>query len=131
MPPQWIGQAAVQINQQLAQEVRIEQGDDPQMNLNALDEVILDETADPLAREVCRLRRQMVQQWQQGLQMQQMQMQAAQQQQMQAANAAAGAASGASAAVATPGDTGGGEADMAAATSQVPALTAEASQPGS
>lgn len=128
LPAQWVDQAALQLNQQIAAEVRIEQGDDPQANINALDELILDETTDPLVRAVCRLRREMNVQWQQALQQQQMQVQAQAQQQMQAANAAAGAAGGASPAVATPGDGSGQEAEAAAG--EVPALTAEATSPG-
>lgn len=131
MRAEWVDQAAYVINTQLTTEIRIEEGDDPQSNINALDELILDETTDPLVRAVCRLRRGMLVQWQAALQQHQQQLQAAQQQQMQAANAAAGAAGGAAPAVATTADQfGGGTESQMAGAGEVSALTQEASTPG-
>lgn len=64
IPPQWLPMAAQQLHLRLWQEFRIEDGDDPQLNLDALDELILDESVHPLAREVARQRRVLIAQWQ-------------------------------------------------------------------
>lgn len=62
--PQQEAMLAQAIHQQIGQQFRLEQGDDPQANIDALDELILDETASGLAREVARQRRALYAQWQ-------------------------------------------------------------------
>lgn len=64
LPPEWIPMAAEMIHATIGQEWEIEQGDDPQLNIDALDELILDPSVHKLARAAAKMRRDMLAQWQ-------------------------------------------------------------------
>jgi hypothetical protein len=63
MPPEWMPMLAEEIYLQIGEAYPLEDGDDPQMNMDALDELILDGTTPALVRQVARLRRQDHQMW--------------------------------------------------------------------
>lgn len=62
--PETLDGIAQWLNHALWQELPVEDGDDPQLNIDALDELILDTSVHKLARAVARLRRDGIAQWQ-------------------------------------------------------------------
>lgn len=60
----WMQQAAVQVFQEIEAEFPRDRADDLEAHINALSEITQDPTADPLAQEAAKIRRELYYQWQ-------------------------------------------------------------------